>query len=74
MPQSAEPCILRINDINVDRFPKGTMITLLFNDAGVNVVDGAFIQLIGAFTATPNSSLSLISMGNGTWRELSRNL
>lgn len=66
--------IQRINHINVDRFAKGTIITLLFNDAGANVVNGAYINLIGAYTSTANSSLTLIAVGNGTWREISRNL
>lgn len=64
----------RINSNGVDRFPKGTVINLLFNNAGLNVLNSAYIKLKSNYTSTTNSSLTLISLGNGTWRELSRNL
>ncbi len=66
--------ISRINDTVATRFPKGTIITLLFNDAGLSVINGAFIQLVSNYTSVVNSSLTLVAMGNGTWRELNRNL
>lgn len=65
--------ISRINHQAADRFPKGTCITLLFNEANVGVANSAYIKLIAGFSATANSSLTLISMGDGTWRELNRN-
>ena len=66
--------ISRINHLTQDRFPKGTVITLLFNEANTSVTNGGYITLIGGFTSTLNSSLTLISLGNGTWREVNRNL
>ena len=66
--------IHRINDSTADRFPKGTTITLLFNDAGVGILNSVYINLKSSYTSTINSSLTLISNGNGTWRELMRNL
>lgn len=67
------PTISRINYLLADRFPKGTIIHLIFNDSGANVTNSAYIALISAFTSTANSSLTLVSNGDGTWRELSRN-
>jgi len=66
--------ILRINHSGADKFPKGTIITLLFNDAGMGVASSVYINLKGGFTSVANASLTLIANGNGTWRELSRNL
>ncbi|RMG79213.1 MAG: hypothetical protein D6714_16745 [Bacteroidetes bacterium] len=66
--------ISRINDSTADRFPKGTVITLLFDNAGVSVTNGAYIQLTASFQSTANASLTLLSLGDGTWRELNRNL
>ena len=66
--------ISRINHLANDRLPKGTIITLLFNNAGTSVINGAYIKLITNYTSILNSSLTLVSIGDGTWRELSRNL
>ncbi len=66
--------IYRINHLTADRFPKGTLIHLLFNSANVSVFNSAYINLTNHFTSTANGSLSLVSNGNGTWRELNRNL
>jgi hypothetical protein len=66
--------IHRINHSTNERFLKGTKITLLFDNANVNILNGAYINLVSSYTSTTNSSLELISMGNGTWRELNRNL
>ena len=71
---SGTQTLARINDVTADRFAKGTVITLLFNDSGAAVVNGAYINLISVYTSTANSSLTLVSNGDGTWRELSRNL
>lgn len=66
--------INRINHQTADQFLKGTVVTLLFDQTGCNVVNSAYIKLKSGFTtATANSSLTLISNGDGTWREVSRN-
>jgi hypothetical protein len=64
----------RINESVHDRFPKGTIITLLFNSDGMIVSNNAYLKLKSSFVSTANSSLTLISLGNGIWRELNRNL
>lgn len=71
---NGNPTITRINHLLADRFPKGTIIHLLFNDGGANVTSSAYISLKAGFTSVPNASLTLVSNGDGTWRELSRNL
>jgi len=63
----------RINHITADHFPKGTIITLLFNDANANIINSGYIRLVNSYTSIANGSLTLISMGNGTWREINRN-
>ncbi len=65
--------ISRINHLTADRVAKGTVITLLFNNGGTNVTSSGYLLLKGAFTSVTNSSLTLISNGNGTWREVNRN-
>jgi hypothetical protein len=65
--------INRINHTVADRTHKGTVVTLLFNNAGVNVTNSAYIILKSGFTAIENGSLTLISNGDGTWREVDRN-
>lgn len=66
--------IYRINHLSADRFPKGTVITLLFNNANVSVFNSVYIKLTGHFSSTTNGSLTLVSLGDGTWREMNRNL
>lgn len=58
------------------RFPKGTVITLLFDAAGVVVKNWAYIGLIGSgdYISTSGSSLTLVALADGTWREVGRNL
>lgn len=63
----------RINHAPADRFPRGTTITLLFNDAGMRVLKSGYLLLISDMVVSENSSLTLISLGDGTWREISRN-
>jgi hypothetical protein len=65
--------INRVNHLVADRTHKGTVITLLFNNAGVNVTNSGYLILKGGFTSVANGSLTLISNGNGTWREVDRN-
>lgn len=66
--------IHRINHSSTNVFPKGTVITFIFEDAGLTIVNGAYINLKSSFTSTTNSSLQIVSMGNGTWIEMNRNL
>jgi len=64
------------NDVTLGpRFPKGTLVTLVFESAAVAVKNSGFILLLGTenFTSSAGSSLSLLSLGHGTWREISRN-
>ena len=58
------------------RFPKGTIITLVFEAASVAIKNSAYINLLptGSFTSTAGSSLTLVALADGTWREISRNL
>lgn len=66
--------ILRINHLAENRFPKGTVITLLFNDPGATVTKSAYLNLLSDFISVlNNSSLQLLSLGDGTWIELNRN-
>ncbi len=68
------PTISRINHLLADRFPKGTVIVLVFNDAGASVTSNPYIVLKSGFTSTVNATLTLLSNGDGTWREIGRNL
>lgn len=66
--------ITRINHLTADRFIKGTVISLLFNNNGISVISSPYINLKSGFTSTAiNTSLTLISNGDGTWREINRN-
>jgi hypothetical protein len=66
--------ISRINHLTADKFIKGTVITLIFNNSGISVSSGAYLNLKSGFTSTAaNTSLTLISNGDGTWREVNRN-
>jgi hypothetical protein len=66
--------ITRINYSIPDRFPPGTIIILLFNQAGSCIQNSTYVDLKSPFTtAAPNTSLTLLSKGDGTWREINRN-
>lgn len=67
--------IIRLNFAGADRFPRGSVITLLFSLAGTTVKNNAYILLKNNanFVSVPNSSITLMSNGDGTWREISRN-
>lgn len=65
--------IRRIND-STDRFPPGTILSLLFDLQGECVRSSDWIRLKTTFVSSgPNTSLTLLSDGDGTWRELNRN-
>ena len=68
--------IARLNNKTGTRFPKGTMITLLFESANTRVRNSAFINLLGAtdYLSTSSSSLTLLALDVGVWREIGRNL
>jgi len=64
----------RINSAKAEHFPPGTIMTLLFDSAGCSVQQSPSIQLKSGFTTSaPNTSLTLLSNGDGTWRETNRN-
>ncbi len=65
--------IHRINHETANRFPRGSVITLLFNNPGISVTNGGYINLKTGYISAANGSLTLISNGNGTWREVDRN-
>lgn len=67
--------IIRINDRTADRFPLGTVVTLLFSEAGTTVKHSGYINLLNNqnfVVAGPNSSLTLVANGP-IWTEVSRN-
>jgi len=65
--------IHRVNHQTANRFPRGSVITLLFNQPGVSVTNGGYLNLKTGYISAANGSLTLISNGNGTWREVDRN-
>lgn len=60
--------IHRINDLTYDHFPKGTIVTIVF-ETSVNINSSAYITLSDPFNG--KGSLQLLSLGP-TWQELSR--
>lgn len=68
------PTISRLNHLTEDRFPQGTVITLLFLVESVSISKSAYIVLKSGFTSNSHCSLVLLSMGDGTWVEVSRDL
>jgi hypothetical protein len=66
--------ISRINHLTADRFLKGSVVTLLFNNNNIVVQNSAYLSLKSSFTsASANTSLTLMANGDGTWREVNRN-
>lgn len=67
--------IIRLNYRTADRFPRGTVVTLLFGEAGHRVKDSGYIKLKGGtdFISVENSAITLISHGSASWTEVSRN-
>lgn len=70
---SNDQTIYRINESGSSRFPFGAVVTLLFDEPGTDVANSAYINLKSGFTSSSNSSLTLMSKGNGRWREVNRN-
>jgi hypothetical protein len=68
--------IHRINHNTADRFPQGSVVTLMFVQPGTNVINSAYIKLKNglSFTSTVQSSLTLVANGDPTWTEISRNV
>ena len=64
--------LTRIN-YAVNRFPRGSLITLLFKQPYVTIVDSAFINLTKPFTSEVGASITLYSRyGTGLWEEITR--
>jgi hypothetical protein len=68
--------IIRLNHSGADRFPRGTVITLMFEEAGTRVKHSAYIKLKNNqdFVSVPNSSITLVTKGSASWYEVSRNV
>lgn len=68
--------IIRLNHSTADRFPRGTIITMMFELAGTRVKDNAYIKLKGGsdFVSVENSSITLMAGGGASWTEVSRNM
>ena len=56
------------------RFLPGTVVTLLFEEAGVTVHSSGYIELASAtgssFSSTAGATLTLLARPHGVWREL----
>ena len=52
---------------------KGTVITLLCNQAGIQLKLSDKFELKEGFTSNKFGSITLISLGSGVWREVNRN-
>lgn len=64
--------ISKIN-YNINRFSRGSEITLIFDYAGVQVLNTAFINLSKDYISEIGSTLTLYSAnGDGLWTELNR--
>lgn len=68
------PTMTRLNYLTEDRFPQGTVITLLFLVENVSIGDSAYINLKSGFTSNSHCSIVLLAMGDGTWVEVSRDV
>lgn len=66
--------ITRINHNGDDKFPRGTVITLLFENAYIGLPSNGYLKLKAPYSSIERSSLTLVSMGDGTWWEVNRNL
>ena len=66
--------LTRLNHQGTDRFPRGTVITLLFLQAGISIGDGVYINIISTFSSTAHCSLTLLALDAGTWVEVGRSV
>mmetsp|Transcript_18921 Transcript_18921/g.31850 ORF Transcript_18921/g.31850 Transcript_18921/m.31850 type:complete len:666 (-) Transcript_18921:34-2031(-) len=67
--------IIRLNHRTADRFARGTLATLMFEEAGTRVKHNAYIKLKNNadFVSGPNTSITLMAGGSASWVEVSRN-
>ena len=67
--------IIRLNHRTADRFARGTLATLMFEEAGTRVRHNAYIKLKNNsdFVSGPNTSITLMAGGSASWVEVSRN-
>ena len=70
------PYIARLSYSTADRFPYGTVVTLVWEEAGNTVVDSAYMKLKNGqnFVSGEQTSLTLMTKGSATWYEVSRNV
>ena len=75
MVGNPERTIRRLNYRTAERFPKGSVITLMFEELGTKVVSNSYIELREdeSFVSKKLSSLTLMATGGPTWVEVSRN-
>mmetsp|Transcript_10634 Transcript_10634/g.23064 ORF Transcript_10634/g.23064 Transcript_10634/m.23064 type:complete len:768 (+) Transcript_10634:2-2305(+) len=68
--------IIRLNHSGADRFPRGTIITMMFEEAGTRIKDNGYIKLKGGqdFVSVEHSSITLLTEGGASWTEVSRNV
>mmetsp|Transcript_24924 Transcript_24924/g.49813 ORF Transcript_24924/g.49813 Transcript_24924/m.49813 type:complete len:667 (+) Transcript_24924:61-2061(+) len=67
--------IIRLNHRTADRFARGTLATLMFEEAGTRVKHNSYIKLKNNadFVSGPNTSITLMAGGSASWVEVSRN-
>eukprot|EP00554_Chaetoceros_debilis_P006440 CAMPEP_0194078196 /NCGR_PEP_ID=MMETSP0149-20130528/4640_1 /TAXON_ID=122233 /ORGANISM="Chaetoceros debilis, Strain MM31A-1" /LENGTH=767 /DNA_ID=CAMNT_0038759403 /DNA_START=37 /DNA_END=2337 /DNA_ORIENTATION=- len=75
MQSNADHSIERLNYRAADRFPRGTVITLFFDEPGTKVESNSYIELTSGedFVSAAKTSITLITQGSGSWDEVSRN-
>ena len=67
--------IIRLNHSTADRFARGTLATLMFEEVGTRVKNNGYIKLKNNsdFVSGPNTSITLMAGGSASWVEVSRN-
>ena len=69
--------IIRLNHSTADRFARGTVVTLMFSEAGTRVkgANNSYLKLKDDrdFVSVPNSSITLMANGGASWTEVGRN-
>ncbi|KAL7453625.1 hypothetical protein ACHAWC_005270 [Mediolabrus comicus] len=73
--QGSSRTIIRLNHSTADRFARGTVATLMFEEAGTRVKHNGYIKLKNNadFVSGPNTSITLMASGSASWTEVSRN-